>query len=191
MDDIGVATRLYHEIEHYNPAIGNLIAWVNLTTLLSTQETIFYLYYGNSQCQNQQTTEKVWDDGYCGVWHLNNVQDSTQNENNGVNYGTDSIIGKVGLAKDFNYGNYISFGDMSEPCNNLLSTLTVEFWMNPETLNPCPLVNKVNSQLSTDKKTYGSSLTGTGYPGPVWLSLHYITTADYVVKWWLWYWNFT
>ncbi len=81
MNSPGVATRLYHELENFDGSNGELIAWVHLPNLSSDQDTIFYLYYGNPNCCNQQAPEFVWDSYYVGVWHLNevsgNIIDST------------------------------------------------------------------------------------------------------------------
>ncbi|MBE3123080.1 MAG: DUF2341 domain-containing protein, partial [Thermoplasmata archaeon] len=44
--------KLNHEIELYTNAAGHLVAWVNVTTLSSTKDTILYMYYGNPSCGN-------------------------------------------------------------------------------------------------------------------------------------------
>ncbi|MCL5667081.1 MAG: DUF2341 domain-containing protein [Patescibacteria group bacterium] len=67
------ATKLAHEIEKYDPATGQLIAWVK-TNLSSSSDTVLYLYYGNSSAPDMQTVDPVktavWDSNYKGVWHL-------------------------------------------------------------------------------------------------------------------------
>jgi hypothetical protein len=39
--------KLNHEIELFNGSTGELISWVNVTKLSSTEDTILYMYYGN------------------------------------------------------------------------------------------------------------------------------------------------
>lgn len=74
-----------HEIEKYESSTGELIAWVNVTRLSSTSDTILYMYYGNPTCENQENREDVWDINYLAIWHLNetgtgNRNDSTSND---------------------------------------------------------------------------------------------------------------
>jgi len=77
MDGDGVATRLYHEIEHYDDSSGELVAWVNLTDITADQDTTFYMYYGNSGCNSQHFSEKVWDQYFSCVHHLYDYTTST------------------------------------------------------------------------------------------------------------------
>lgn len=63
-------SKLHHEIEFYNSVSGELIAWVNVTSISATVDTILWMYYGNPGCSNQQNAESTWNAGYTGVWHL-------------------------------------------------------------------------------------------------------------------------
>jgi hypothetical protein len=56
--------KLNHEIEYYNSPTGKLVAWVNITHLSSTQDTIIYLYYDNPACSNQQNPTGTWNANY-------------------------------------------------------------------------------------------------------------------------------
>jgi hypothetical protein len=169
MDDSGAATRLFHEIENYDGSSGSLVAWINVTTLVSDQNTTLYMYYGNGECVSQQFLEKVWDDNYCGVWHLDDLLDSTNNSNDGTNYGTDDCTGKIGNAKDFirSNGDYINLGDMAKPANSKITTATFEIWVNPENIEEGnKLISKINSgDYEPDKLSYGLSIGHTGYIG--------------------------
>ena len=44
MNDVGVASKFYHEVENYDPSTGELIAWIKIPFLSSTNDTIFYMY---------------------------------------------------------------------------------------------------------------------------------------------------
>ena len=101
MDNFGVANRLLHEIESFDNSSGELAAWVKVMNLSSSEDTVLYMYYGNSGCDSQEYPEMVWDSDYCGIWHLDDFLDSTSNDNDGTNDGTDSCSGKIGIAKDF------------------------------------------------------------------------------------------
>jgi hypothetical protein len=101
--------RLYHEIEEYNSSSGNATIWVNVTSLSSTTDTILFMYYGNSDCDNQQDPENVWPLSYKGVWHFSgNVLDSTGENNDGINYGSVNKSGKIGVGRYFDGDDYIT-----------------------------------------------------------------------------------
>ncbi|MCK4365059.1 MAG: DUF2341 domain-containing protein [Thermoplasmatales archaeon] len=80
------STKYNHEIEYYNPSTGELVAWVNITSLSSTEDTVLYMYYGNADCGSQEDVDGTWDSNYKAVYHLNEtsgstVYDSTGNSN--------------------------------------------------------------------------------------------------------------
>jgi hypothetical protein len=45
--DVTQTTRLDHEIEKYDSAAGELVAWVRVPTLSATSDTTIYLHYGH------------------------------------------------------------------------------------------------------------------------------------------------
>jgi MSHA biogenesis protein MshQ len=91
-DDIvftdNTGNQLAHEIESFNNTNGDLLCWVNITELSSTENTILYLYYGNSSATNQENPEGVWDTDYLAVHHLAETTgthyDSTSNDYDGT-----------------------------------------------------------------------------------------------------------
>lgn len=96
------------------------------------------MYYGNSGCTSQQFSDAVWDSNYIHVWHmdgLSTVYDSTGNDD-GTNYGTDSVTGKIGDARDFvsSQSDYIDWGDMAQPCDGVLDVATFECWINLDSI---------------------------------------------------------
>ena len=120
-DDIVFTTyagsQLSHEIELFNESTGELVAWVNVTSLSSTEDTFLYLYYGNPTCSTQENPSGVWDDRYVAVWHMNDettttISDSTGNENTGTKKAVGEPIeidGIVGWAQEFDAtDDYIS-----------------------------------------------------------------------------------
>jgi hypothetical protein len=115
---------------------GKLVAWVNVDDLSSYQDTDLYMYYGNSISCNQQAPELVWDSDYIHVWHLgDNLRDSAGFDD-GTNYGTDSVTGKIGDARDFvsSQSDYIDWGDMAQPCDGVLDVATFECWINLDSI---------------------------------------------------------
>ena len=85
--DSGCTTDLNWEIESYNSATGNIIAWIsNSSTALShSADTVVYMCYGNSSVTTWQgNVHGVWDSHFVGVWHFPNgsslnLNDSTSN----------------------------------------------------------------------------------------------------------------
>jgi hypothetical protein len=102
MNDAGISTRLFYDLESYDPSSGTLVAWVNIPSLSSSGDTVFYMYYGNPDCINQEYPEKTWDSHYIAVWHMDDtstgtINDMTSNKEDGTVTGTISTVtGKIG-----------------------------------------------------------------------------------------------
>jgi uncharacterized repeat protein (TIGR02543 family) len=128
-------TKLNHEIESYNNTDGNLVAWVNVTSVSSTADTKLWMYYGNSGASNQQNREGTWDAHYVYVQHLNEtgglVYDSTQYNNDGTSYGSmnRSAPGKIDGAYYFDrLDDYVDSTNSSSLYNAMKNAFTVEAW---------------------------------------------------------------
>ncbi|MFO7676948.1 MAG: DUF2341 domain-containing protein [Thermoplasmatota archaeon] len=127
-------TTLNHEIELFNSTSGELVCWVNVSSLSSTLDTKIWMYFGNSDASNQENIHDVWDDNYVGVWHLNetsgNAIDSTVNNNDGtlVNTPIQGMDGKIGKAYSFDGadGDYIELGNNNMPRTD--GAVTLEAW---------------------------------------------------------------
>src|SRR4029079_19487769 len=108
--DSGGTIKLKWEVEKYDGTTGNLIAWVKIPSVSSTTDTVFYLMYGDSSINtNQSDPPNTWDSSFKAVWHLGNgstlsLSDSTSNANNLANVGaTAATTGKIsGGAGPFN-----------------------------------------------------------------------------------------
>ena len=110
-------TPLYHEVESYNPSTGELIAWVSVPFLSSTEDTQLYMYYGNSGATNQENGPGIWDSNYVMVQHLDETSgthlDSTGNGNDGTAYdlASQDAPGKIDGADAFDAtGDLIDVG---------------------------------------------------------------------------------
>ncbi len=126
--------RLAHEIERYDDATGNLIAWVRIPSLSSTENTIVYLYYGNPAAANQENPAAVWDTGYVMVQHLEetagNHNDSTSNGNNGVPSVTTqgSAPGQINGSDEFDgVDDFVDCGNAASL--DITGSMTVEAWV--------------------------------------------------------------
>ncbi|MHA1913418.1 MAG: DUF2341 domain-containing protein [Promethearchaeota archaeon] len=138
-DDIAFATAgdwLDHEIlvfnQTYSTTQAELTAWIQIPFLHTTQDTTLTMYYGNSTMSSRENPEGVWDSEYAAVYHLNDdFLDSTPNNRDGINTGTDSIEGKIGNGRNFerddNTDN-INIGTWSVSG----SQITIQMWVNLE-----------------------------------------------------------
>lgn len=128
-------TKLYHEIDEYAAATGELIYWVNIPNLSSTIDTVFYMYYGRKGVTTDPSSTSTWNAGYKMVQHMKDdttstVLDSTSNNNDGAkkaaNQPQETAAGKIGDAQDFDgINDYIyraTFVGYS-------GTMTIEFWI--------------------------------------------------------------
>ena len=80
-------TQYAHEIEYYDGTTGTLCAWVNVTDISPSADTIFYMYYGDADSSNQENVFGTWDGNYIAVWHMKDnatdgILDSSQHFNN-------------------------------------------------------------------------------------------------------------
>jgi hypothetical protein len=158
-------TKLSHEIEGFDGATGELVAWVKIPFLSSAVDTDIYIYYGNATAASQEDVTNVWDSNFEMVQHLKDdpdnahTQDSTSNDRDGAKSGADNpieTVGKIGRAQYFNNNN-ISCGNLGIGDN-----YTAECWIKADTLTG-----------SGDHNTYGftlmaSAVSGQGYP--LWLA---------------------
>jgi hypothetical protein len=129
-------TKLAHEIESFtqNNTHGELIAWVKISELPSSDDTVISMYFGNSEISTQENPSAVWDGNYMGVWHLNDdptgtIYDSTVKDNDGSSGGSmtsgDKVPAKIGEGIDFDGSNdYIAFPD---PLST--ETMTLSCWV--------------------------------------------------------------
>ncbi len=122
-------TQYKHEIEEYNSSTGELTAWVKVSSLSSTLDTILYMYYGNPTCTNQQNISETWDSNFKMVQHLNqtSIFDSTSNDNDGTNNGaTANTSSKIDGGYDFDGSDNITVNDASSL--NITNSITLEGW---------------------------------------------------------------
>jgi len=138
------STKLNHEIEMFNDSTGQIYAWVNITSLSSSEDTKIWMYYNNSGCTNQENIHGVWDSNFIGVWHFEEssgvAEDSTANELNGSFYGSlpDAKSSQIYLGQDFDGDNdYIEVTDPGSDSVldfNYGDDITISVWVKPDTL---------------------------------------------------------
>jgi hypothetical protein len=163
MDNIGIATQLPHEIERYDPNTGALVAWVNLPTISSSQDTIFYLYYGNPQCPSQQNPVNTWNSNFISVWHFSEdsgpAHDSKGSHDGTATSGvTEGVPGIIDGAFGFDGSTgYVNFGNINR------NMYAISFWVKPaDMITPnSPAIGMLHL-ATTDITHYGASFGDSG-----------------------------
>jgi hypothetical protein len=132
MDGIGVAYKLFHEIESYKASNGELLAWVNIPNLNADENTTIYMYYGNPESGNAQMPERVWDPYFAVVWHLKEssgeIHDSTNRVSGGTIDGAQLVSGKMGSALEFLDHDSVK-GISSSFDDSITDAFTVTAWV--------------------------------------------------------------
>ncbi|UCF12602.1 MAG: DUF2341 domain-containing protein [Thermoplasmatales archaeon] len=122
------STQLNHEIESFNGTTGELVVWVNVTSLSSSVDTLIWMYYNNSVCSSQENVTNTWDSNYVAVWHFHNnsLNDSTSSGYNGVNSGTSyNSSCKIAGGREYNGDEWININNFA----TLSTSLTAETWV--------------------------------------------------------------
>ncbi|MCJ7696727.1 MAG: DUF2341 domain-containing protein, partial [Thermoplasmata archaeon] len=163
MNGAGVAVKQRHEIETFDISSGKLVAWVNITDLSSNEDTVFYMYYGNPDCINQEYPEKTWDSYYKAVWHMNDetpitIADSTSYGISGTKKAVNMPIesdGNIGKGQRFErtetLWQYITMGDVSTLCFS--GDFTISAWIYPFTTQDMRVAGK-HQEISGNYKGY-------------------------------------
>ena len=129
-------TKLKWEVEKYDGVTGNLIAWVKIPSVSSSTDTVFYLMYGNSAINTDQSDPpNTWDSNFKGVWHMadsaanTTIKESTVTGANGINNANTSsktATGQIGNALSYNGSTDGSFAAINLSATNIA---TLSFWM--------------------------------------------------------------
>jgi hypothetical protein len=166
MNGAGVAVKQRHEIETFDVSSGKLVAWVNINDLSSNEDTVFYMYYGNPDCINQEYPEKTWDSHHKAVWHMNDatpstIEDSTSDGITGLKKAVNMPVecsGKIGKGQQFTrtatVSEYITMNDL-----NMLrfsGDFTISAWIYPLTTQNMRVAGK-HQDISANYKGYALS----------------------------------
>jgi RHS repeat-associated protein len=101
-------SKLDFELQQYDPATGQIVAWMRIPMLSHTSDTVVYMFYGNSSISAPEFNPVgVWDSNFQGVYHLGSltsstVLDSTANANNGAATNVTQTTGQIAGAASFN-----------------------------------------------------------------------------------------
>jgi hypothetical protein len=126
----GAGTQLDHEIEKFDGATGELVAWVRIPSLSATANTTIYLAYGKADdSQLHYNATSVWESSYKGVWHgQSDLSESTANGVNLTNSGSTDAAGQLARARSFN-GSSQAVSSTTMPMT-VTDNFTMSVWVN-------------------------------------------------------------
>ncbi len=132
-------TLLDHQMEKYNPATGEYVAWVRIPSLSTSINTTIEVWYGNTGILSDQSTASVWNSDYNAVWHMENdpasgwQQDGTGNypaKSAGGMTTTDLVSGKGGDGIELDGTNdYYAISGLSYSASGVIPQMSVACWV--------------------------------------------------------------
>jgi len=133
---------LWHEVERWNSATGELIAWVRVPRIYHDQPTTVYMYYGNpGVTQASENPGKVWENNnYVVVQHMDGasytaLDDSTANYNDVTTEVSDPVYqadGHIGYAVEFDGNDAVEISDPGAGSSlDITTQVTVSAWISP------------------------------------------------------------
>lgn len=132
-------TQYNHEIENFNSTTNTLIAWVNITSLSSTVDTVIWLYYGNATCGSQENVAGTWDSNFVGVWHMASSANDSGIDSSCSDWYMTKVntpheeSGQIGYAQAFDLPDGDYFARLDEP-DDWCVNLTITAWWNTTSL---------------------------------------------------------
>jgi hypothetical protein len=133
--DSAGATLYNWEIQSYDPTTGDILAWVEVPSIINTSGALLYILYGNAGISTFQSPGSPWIAGFLGVYHLTEsntpYQDSTTNNND---LATVSILrptlttGLFGAAQQFSLSN-LNFIEGNNPVTSNAVTVGFSCWI--------------------------------------------------------------
>ena len=131
-------TQLYVEIEEWDDTnnVGVLHCGLNGDTLSSSTNTDYYLYYDNTASDNtsyvgdtnSSVSQSVWDSNFVAIWHLTDLYDQTNNNNDLTNNGSlTTDTGKIANAYSF-VGDKTKYLSINSNSSLKPNNYTISLW---------------------------------------------------------------
>jgi len=158
---------LNREIEYYDYSTGNLVSWVSIPSLSSTEDTVLYMYYGDIDTSYSNNTD-TWDENFVLVQHMDGNADSSEPQFlDSTSYDNDGNASES-LASDDKINGKIGYGTYFDKSQNDYITLQDS----NELISTAPVTLSAWVKTKTDHTPYGSSESGRL------ITLHRISTAS-------------
>jgi hypothetical protein len=124
-----------YEIDRFDPK-GTSYVWVRLPSVQPGRDTKLVLEYDNPSAPYVSVGETlaVWQNGFAGVYHLENLEDSSPNKNGASGGALEPADGKVAAARLFSAKG----PPLTTPTNGfaMLGERTICAWANPDNIEP-------------------------------------------------------
>lgn len=170
------SNELYNfQIESYDPVNGRLIAWVEFPQLQAGQDYTYFLEFGGTDTTSDPSDSEIWSARYSAIYHFEDLEDATGNNNDGSNNGSVSGNGLIGSGRNFDGNNdYIQVNNSSS-VDISGDQISISLWFNADNNSNDPaFVIKGNStnqeqyMLGIDNPTSSNTLnhrvtTNTGH----------------------------
>ena len=129
-----------YELENYTTGFADY--WVNISSLPASGTYTGWMYYGNDGASSQENPEGIYDVHTKMVHHMQDLVDSTSNDNDATNHGaTYTSDGMVDGAYDFNgSSDYWDCG--SDASLNITDALSIEAWVKTNSTIQQSIVSK-------------------------------------------------
>lgn len=82
-----------HEIEKYNAATGEILAWVRIPTILAAGQTFYMCFADDGVGASQENIGAVWEANYKLVMHMGQVAAAMAKDSSGNGHHATSVIG--------------------------------------------------------------------------------------------------
>lgn len=156
--DEGVDTIFPHEIERWNEN-GKSYVWVKVPQIKrgNGAQTKLWMYYGNPAASDGQNAAGVWAPSFEGVWHLDDLRDSSGHNGDATNVGADTKLMLIGEGRSLRREEK-DFIDTKFKKD--LGTFTIEVWASSSgdastSAGPTgPLMRGSNFQIAWDHKDW-------------------------------------
>lgn len=169
--DAAGTSLLKWEVETYNPATGQLVAWIKIPSLTTSAATTIYIRYNQTGISTFQggTAGSVWDASFDGVWHMNQSltaagqteNDYTSNAHAATSFGTwatgQTVAGAVGngLSVLHANGDYFQVSTSGGTWASKSGDFTAEGWFYVNTLDQTTMTFGASS-YANDMNFFGA-----------------------------------
>ncbi len=131
-----VGARLNIELIDYEPTTGRIKFWGSVDVLKAGSNTILYLRHGNiDSSTTDPSSTNTWSEDYKSVYHFEDLNDATGNNNTATNYGASTANGKLSGSYKFNGSSDYMRVPYSTSLNIGGKNLTMSAWVK---IDPSP-----------------------------------------------------